>query len=269
MPLIHIANPDDPRLDAYRNLNRTNLTRASGRFIAESRLLVERLLASTLQTESILASARFQDELATMVSESTLVYLVPHEQISQIIGFQFHRGMLACGLRPANPSLAHVVAQAAAEQALLVVCPEVVDPTNLGGIIRNCSAFGTSGLILGTHCADAYSRRVARVSMGTLFTLPVRVSEDLEADLDHLSRTYGFVRVATVLHQTALPLSQARRPRRLALLFGTEGHGLEPRWLAQSDLQVTLPMQRNTDSLNVATATGVFLYHFTSMSANS
>ena len=47
----------------------------------------------------------------------------------------------------------------------MVVCPRVVDPTNLGGIIRNCCAFGATGLLLGPGCADPFSRRVVRVSM--------------------------------------------------------------------------------------------------------
>jgi tRNA G18 (ribose-2'-O)-methylase SpoU len=195
------------------------------------------------------------------------VYVVPHQWLREIIGFDFHRGVLACGLRPDNPELTELVARTAAEsptgvERLLVVCPHILDPTNLAGVVRNCTAFGANGLLLGPHCADAYSRRVVRVSMGTVFQLPVRTAGDLTADLIWLGQQ-RYHRVASVLDAAATVLTDARRTSRLALLFGSEGHGLERESIALCDEMVTLPMRLNTDSLNVATASGVFLYHYT------
>jgi tRNA G18 (ribose-2'-O)-methylase SpoU len=262
MSFVQISDPDDPRLLVYRDLNHANLTRHSGRFIAEGRLLVHRLLGSCVATESILCSERCRRELDFLAASSLPVYLVPQALISQITGFNFHRGMLACGLRPANAELS-VVAGSAPGERLIVVCPQIVDPSNLAGVVRNCAAFGVDGLLLGPHCADVYSRRVVRVSMGTVFTLTIRVSDDLATELHALNDRYGCQRVAAVLNAGAVPLPEARRPARLALLFGSEGHGLDPCWVAMCDQQVTLPMKHNTDSLNLATSTGVFLYHFT------
>jgi tRNA G18 (ribose-2'-O)-methylase SpoU len=68
--------------------------------------------------------------------------------------------------------------------------------------------------------------------------------------------------VATVLAPDARPLDQVVVSGRHALLFGSEGHGLEPRWLDLCDMRVTIPMRPSVDSLNVSVAAGVFLYHF-------
>ncbi len=270
MITVDIDPLDDPRLDPYRQLHQTNLTRHSGRFIAESPLLVQRLLASPLQAESILTARRFLPQVAEWIEASRrgepsrrqdpTVYLVPDDAISQIVGFQFHRGVLACGLRPINPPLEQLFSSEA--PSLLVVCPQIVDPTNLASVIRNASALGASGLLLGPSTADPYSRRVARVSMGTLFTLPLRIAPNLNQDLENLKTVHGFTRVATVLDPHAQPLPSATRPARLALLFGSEGHGLDSETLDHCDEQVTLDMHRQTDSLNVGTSTGIFLYHY-------
>lgn len=252
----------DPRLAVYRQLHRSNLTRGSGQFIAEGKWLVQRLAASDYRLESIVCGAGHLRDLPADLPPEVPVYVLRDRDVSQLIGFDFHRGMLACGRRRDNPSLAHLLAPAQPTRTV-VVCPQVADPTNLGGIIRNGAAFGIDGLLLGPGSADPFSRRVVRVSMGSVLQLPVRESPDLELDLRCLRDVWGFELVGTVLDPAAEPLPTALRGPRLALLFGSEGHGLERRWIELCHHTVTLPMQRNTDSLNLATATGIFLYHFT------
>jgi tRNA G18 (ribose-2'-O)-methylase SpoU len=145
----------------------------------------------------------------------------------------------------------------------VVVCPRILDPTNLGGIVRNCCAFGVDALVLGAGCADPFSRRVVRVSMGAALKLPIAECPDLRGNLTRLRDDLGFQLAATVLDERAELLEASGRQDRLALFFGSEGEGLESAWVEFCDRRITLPMQRTTDSLNVATACGVFLYHFT------
>jgi len=138
----------------------------------------------------------------------------------------------------------------------------VHDPTNLGSVIRTAAAFGCTGLVLGSQCADPFSRRVLRVSMGAVLQLPMVESRNLAADLQSLHQA-GFTLAATVIDNAAEPLDTFQRPAKLALLLGSEGHGLTPQWLALCDRRITIPMQLGIDSLNVAAACAVFLYHCT------
>ena len=266
MPHISIDDLADPRLAVYHELHKSNLTRASGRFIAEGRWLVQRLVASRLSVLSIVCSERHLEQLPAALPADVPVYVLERGLLSRLVGFNFHRGMLACGGRPANVALQTWFSNRQ-PTSLLAVCPQVVDPTNLGGIIRNCCAFGAAGLLLGPGCADPFCRRVVRVSMGSAFQLPIRQSRELVADLQILREQGHYELVAAVLDPTADPLPSAPGGGRLALLFGSEGHGLERRWTDACDRLVTLPMKQNTDSLNLATATGVFLYHFTAVAA--
>lgn len=104
MKLHTIASIEDTRLDPYRHLRTTNLTRFSGRFIAESRPLVQRLLASDLQVESILVDQKRLEEGLVWLPDHIPIFVVEHEAVAELIGFQFHRGFLACGIRPETPA---------------------------------------------------------------------------------------------------------------------------------------------------------------------
>ena len=261
MPFIPLESLEDPRLRPYRQLKVTNESRGRDFFIVEGEKLLQRLMAAEHAVESVVASTAYVEKLPLSELEHVPVFVLPHDLLERLVGFNFHRGVLARGRRKRGPALADFLA-AHPKQLLLVICPDVQDPENLGAIIRNSSAFGVNGVMLGPNCADPFSRRVLRVSMGTVLRMPILESSDLGADLGRLHDA-GVELAATVLDPDAEPLDGALRTDRFALLFGSEGHGLERVWIDRCPRKITIPMQAGTDSLNVAVATGVFLYHFT------
>ncbi|MDG2385776.1 MAG: RNA methyltransferase [Pirellulaceae bacterium] len=264
MPQFRIREVADPRVERYRHLNRKS-SRPFNTFIAESKLAVARAITSQFSLESILTDERYVEELDESTPCSLPIYVAANELLSQIVGFEFHRGQVASVRRPPEPSLLSLTGEGSS--SLIVVCPEIGDPTNLAGIIRNATAFGATGMLLGPTGADPYSRRVVRVSMGNVFRLPIRTAVNLTKDLQQLREQTNYQVVATVLDKSAETLMNFHRASRTALLFGGEGYGLSAEWIAMSDRQVTLPMAGKTDSLNVATASGIFLYQF-SIAAN-
>ena len=263
MPLIRVKSLDDPRLAPYRTLKERELAREGDRFIAEGEHLVKRLLASRLETESVLLADRHVEDFSRIVPEHIPVYVAPASVVNQIVGFKFHSGVMAVGVRGAGPRIDDVIAGEADQRSTLVICPEIEKTDNLGAIIRVAAAFGADGMILGERSCDPFFRQSVRVSMGTVFFLPIVRSEDLARDLRRLRGEFGVELVASVLEENAEPLESVRRPARLGLLFGNEAQGLSREWLELCDRRVTIPMKRGTDSLNVAVAAGVFLYHFT------
>ena len=258
-----ITSLDDPRVACYRNLKDRELAREGGRFIAEGELVVRRLLASDYPVESVLLAAQHVDEIAPLVPREVPIYVAPAAVVSGIIGFRFHAGIIACGRRKPPPALDDLAA-AWSGPVTLVVLPEVANTDNLGALLRISSAFGATAVILGPQCCDPFYRRSIRVSMGTVFNLPLVRAADLAADLHRLRETWQVQLAAAVLDDRAEPLAQAARPERLALIFGNEAQGVAPKHLALCDRKITIPMKLGTDSLNVALAAGIFLYHFTS-----
>lgn len=259
--VFRVTSIDDERLVPYRDLRRTNGTRDAPWFIAEGNKLVDRLLISRFPTHSIFADESYLDELLPHVPGNVPVYVAPRKLLEATIGFHFHRGCLACGMR--LPAMQLHDWSPHGERSTIVVCPDVQDPTNLGVVLRNCAAFGIDLVLLGDKCADPFSRRVLRVSMGAVLELAILTPRDLAADLANLQREYDVRTIATVLDPAADVLDTAARPARMALLLGSEGHGLEATWTDTADQRVTIPMELGTDSLNVAVASGIFLYHYT------
>jgi tRNA G18 (ribose-2'-O)-methylase SpoU len=259
---IPIHDASDPRLDYYRGLRDRRLADARGRFIAEGKRLTERLIASTLTVESILVDDRRADEIIAIAPPEVPVYKASREVMAQLAGFAIHTGVLSVGMRPRNPTIDELVDDASGPITLMIA-PMLKEPANVGAMVRTCAAFGVTGLIIGPQCCDPFYRRAVRVSMGTVFRLPIRRSEDLAADLHALRECHRVQCLATTLNDAEL-LHDMQRPRndRLALLLGHEVEGLEPELEALCDRRVTLPMHLGTDSLNVSVAAAVFCYHF-------
>lgn len=286
MPLIPIQTLDDPRLTVFRDVKATRHSRWKGRFVAEGARLVKRLLSSDFVVESLMLIEGRVEEFSTWLRPEIPTFVMPQTLAAELVGYNFHCGAMACALRKPSPSLDDIMARGG-ERMTFVVCPDVNDPENIGTLIRLGAAFGIDAMLLGPACADPFSRRVLRVSMGNALTLPIVCSRDLSADLRRLKSEWQVQLAATVVEQNdptdadgtvvwtppsersdggvhaTEPLDQAGRPTRLALLFGNEANGLGSEWLELCDRRLTIPMH-GADSLNVAIAAGIFLHHFTS-----
>jgi tRNA G18 (ribose-2'-O)-methylase SpoU len=260
MTMIPIDSIDDPRLADYRDLKERELARDGGKFIAESEHIVRRLLKSDFEVESVLISQRRAAEISPIVPAKVPLYVLTDEQIHQTIGFKFHSGVIACGRRKQGISLAKILPPRE-RPSMLVICPDLISHENLGSLVRISSAFGADAMILGPRCCDPFYRMAIRVSMGTVFSLPIVAAQDFEGDLRRLSKKWDYELFATVLSEDAESLETIGKVPRKAVLFGNEAQGLAAEHIALCNRKITIPMMRGTDSLNVAVAAGIFLYH--------
>jgi tRNA G18 (ribose-2'-O)-methylase SpoU len=258
MPRYQIASLDDPRLAPFRDLKRSNATLWTDTFVAEGMKLVDRLFDARYEIVSLLLGQSYADRYADRVDPAADLLIVPDEWIHEIVGFNFHRGILATARRPRPLALADVAARG--DPLRLIVCPDVQNPENLGAILRLAAAFGVAGVVIGPESCDPYSRRVLRVSMGAAFTVALIQAGDVLAALRSLQAEYDIQTWATVLDTGAERLAGAKVPDRLALVVGSEGHGLTPEVIQACQRRVTIPMSPGVDSLNVAVAAGIFLY---------
>jgi tRNA G18 (ribose-2'-O)-methylase SpoU len=261
-PMIPIDSLDDPRIALYRNLKDRELAREGGRFMAEGEFILKRLLASDFAVESVLLEERRASELAPLVPAGVPVYVALRSVFRQIVGHKFQSGILAVGRRKPFLTVDQLV-ERAGERSTLVICPEIASVENIGSLIRIAAAFGADGMLLGERCHDPFWRQSVRVSMGTLFKLPLGRSEDILSDLKRLREKWGYELAGTVLSPDAEPLETARRGPRLGIVLGNEAQGLDPASIDACDRRVTIRMREGIDSLNVAVAAGIFLYHFT------
>jgi TrmH family RNA methyltransferase len=169
-----------------------------------------------------------------------------------------YQGVLAVGRVPSPRSLEDVLATDQLPR-LIVAVDGVSSADNLGGLVRNCVAFGASALITGETCCSPYMRRAVRGSMGTIFKLPVIESTDLTRDLGR-ARSQGLRIIAAHPHTEQKILSEANFTQDCVVVMGSEGLGISPAVLASCDEAVAIPMENGVDSLNVRTAGAIFLY---------
>ena len=142
---------------------------------------------------------------------------------------------------------------------LLVVLDRLADPGNVGGIVRTADAAGAAGVVCLAGSADVLGPKAVRAAAGSTYHLPLAAEVEIEALVD-------LVRA----HSRRLVGLQARAPRSvldlspghgaLALVLGSEAHGLDPRLAEHLDERVSVPMRGGAESLNVAVAAGIAIY---------
>jgi tRNA G18 (ribose-2'-O)-methylase SpoU len=256
---VLIEDADDPRVADYRAAGRGG---GDGPFLCEGRLVVRRLLGgSRYRVRSVLATAAVLEDLRDALGPTPPpVFVASTAVIRSIFGFNFHRGCLALGERPAQPTSPESVIRAAGSR-VVVGLDEVTDPDNVGAIFRNAAAFGAGGVLLSAGCADPLYRKTIRVSMGGTLSTPFARGE-WGAALEAL-REAGYTLVALSPDPAAEAIGAAAErlaSRRLAVIVGAEGSGLGERTRETADLRVRIPMAPGVDSLNVATACGIALH---------
>lgn len=263
-PDVHdVDDPDDPRLDDFRDLNsvdrRPDLPGGKGLVIAEGVLVVQRMLASRFTAHALLGTDRRLAELADdLTGVAAPFYRTSAEVMAQVVGFHLNRGVLAAARRVPE----HGVDQVAAGARTLAVLEGVNDHENLGSMFRNAAGLGVDAVVFGSGCADPLYRRAVRVSMGHALLVPYARATDWPADLVTL-RERGFRLLAMTPRGDARALPEAMAAAhddRVAIVVGAEGPGLTAATLRLSDMRVRIPMSRGTDSLNVATAAAVAFY---------
>ena len=255
---IRIASADDPRVDVFRHM-RGRRSRG-GHIVVESALVVQRLLDCRVPIDAILATDEHAARLASAAPEAVQIWVAHADILAQIVGFPLHRGVAAYAPRPDcthKPVLD--------DAKCIVVAERIADPANLGALARNCLAFGVDLLVADLHGADPFARQAVRASAGHLFGLPLWEYDPGEA-LSMLQAQSVYTTVAATVGSGAIPLHTWHPTAHTILLVGNEGSGLSPALIARADLQITVPMQRGVDSLNVAAASAVLLYHIASRS---
>lgn len=144
------------------------------------------------------------------------------------------------------------------------VCLEhIQDPANVGALLRSAAAFGFAGAVLCGNCADPFSPKAARASMGTLAKVDIIFADETGQALAAF-KACGIPSFAAALQNSGPAGSAWTRSACPGRRFssGNEGNGLLPGTVAAADKAVRIPMAAGVESLNAAVAGGVLLWHF-------
>lgn len=265
--IIQIDRFPSPALDIYTRSKETQLlhrpAHQRGLFIAESPIVIERALAAGYVPESLLmedmqAGKPVGKKMMELCGDIP-VYTAPLEILKQMTGFSMTRGMLCAMYRNDLPPVEEICQNA----CRIAVLEDVVNPTNVGAIMRSAAALNMDAVLLTPDCSDPLYRRAIRVSMGTVFQIPWTFFDKKkinwkENGIDLLHRL-GFQTAAMALSEDSVNIDDERllAEEKLAVILGTEGDGLAMHTIASCDYTVCIPMSHGVDSLNVAAASAV------------
>lgn len=259
--IIKITDFNVSELDIYARLSEAQLLNRddpkNGVFIAESPKVIERALDGGYQPISILIEDRHIDGEGKYILERVgdiPVYTSEFDILTKITGFKLTRGMLCAMRRRPLPDVDDILNGS----NRIAVLENVMNPTNVGAIIRSAAALNIDGVILARSCSDPLYRRAIRVSMGTVFQIPWTIYSGDTSYIEKL-RSHGFKTAAMALTDKSISIDDSRlaEAEKLAVILGSEGDGLLPDTIENSDFTVKIPMSHGVDSLNVAAASAV------------
>ncbi len=283
--IIPVTDMKMPELRVYACRTETPLLRCfepePGVFVTETPKVIERALDNGYVPFSFLAETRYlrrwmdrrtcdlgdissdaeENPHAAHVRkviarcEGVPVYTADQEFLRDLLGYPLPGGLLCAMRRRSLPSLEDVCRGA----RRIAVLEDVTNPTNVGTVFRSAAALGMDAVILTPSCSDPLYRRTDRVSMGTVFQVPWTYFDKKipypQGAFDKLCE-WGFKTAAMVLRKDSVGIDDKdlRSEKRLALVLGSEGEGLEEETIRRCDYRVCIPMAHGVDSLNVAEA---------------
>ncbi len=264
--IIEINSLDKPELAVFTKLTEAQLRSKQnpekGTFIAESTKVIGHALDGGCVPISFLMERKhIEGKAKELLSRcgDVPVYTADSDVLEKLTGFALTRGVLCAMKRPEMKSAEELCRDA----HRVAILENIVDPTNVGAIIRSAAALHMDTVLLTPSCCDPLHRRAVRVSMGTVFQIPwakigERADQWPEDGLRRLKKL-GFKTAALALNSDSISIDDPRlmNQDKLAVILGTEGGGLSANTIADSDYTVLIPMSHGVDSLNVAAASAV------------
>lgn len=255
-----IASPANPLVKEIRALHMKKRRDETGLFVAEgARVVIEALDCGWAPDKIVYAKDAREADAVRRIRRRVVAVGGEALEVSGAV--------LEKLARKANPqSLLGVFRQRYGDLAsidrsgsgVLVALEGVKDPGNLGAVIRTADAVGAAGVVLIGETCDPFSLEAVRATMGSVFAVPLFRArlEDFEA----LARAWPGQVVGTAL-QSAVDYREIGYAPPVLLLMGAEQSGLSERARAACKALARLPMRGRADSLNLAVAAGVMLYH--------
>lgn len=265
--IIEITDFYAAELDVYARLTEAQLLNKDrpekGLFIAESPKVVMRALDAGYEPVSMLVEDRHVEGEAKEViarCPETPVYAAPFHVLTQLTGYRLTRGLLCVMHRKPLPAAGTLLKDA----RRIAVLENIMNPTNVGAVIRSAAALNMDALLLTPGCTNPLYRRAIRVSMGTVFQIPWTFLTEEETGTWPVEgmvylKQLGFRTASMALRHESVEIGddRLRREEKLAVLLGTEGEGLLEATIRSSDYTIKIPMTHGVDSLNVAAASAI------------
>ena len=256
MKIIHIHDITDERISNYLSLKESQNHHTQEQiFLCDGDKVTLVVLESQVQIQSVFAVEDFINQnktlLETKVPEGQ-VFTASKKLMESIVGFRLHSGVMAIATQPSHRHFTSL-------KPPYIVMNNIINSDNVGGIIRNAIGCGFTSILADNATSSPYLRRSVRVSMGYISKAQISIQQNLLDTLITL-KNQGCSIICAEISERSHHLQDYTFPKNFALVFGSEGQGIESDILSIADEILDIPMQNNVKSLNVSSSSAIFMY---------
>ncbi len=216
----------------------------TGKVIIEGTRLINQLLQSRIKLEEIYTSDI--DKFDNADYSSSKLFHVEKFQLEKLCSTKHPQDIAALIEAKTNPIK---------DTEFLLYLDGIGEPGNLGTIIRTAAAAGISGIILSPDCCEVFNPKVIRSSLGSVFFMPMEIHGESWLKMQDAKI------IVTTLNES-LSLFNLKRPEgNIILVLGSEAAGVRKEIIELADFKVKIPISKKIESMNVAVAAGIAMYH--------
>lgn len=254
-----IRSAKNTQVKRWRRLKQKKYREESQTFLLEGFHLVEEAFSSTYRVKEVILAHSRKDTFL----KSSLVAGLPSECPLYIVSDEVFKA-LSTTLAPQGIAAVLEILSPPQfpEKGHLLLLDNIQDPGNVGTLIRSADAAGFSAVFLGEGCADLYNDKTLRATQGSLFHLAI-FRQPLSSLLSILKNSGYEIWAATL--EEATVFHHVESLKKVALMMGNEGQGIAESLLQRADRKVKIPLLGRAESLNVAVAGAILMYHLALM----
>jgi len=245
-----ITSLKNPKVLAWKSLKEKKGRLEHHAFLVEGSKMVREALDSGLNAKAILLRDDMEDH-SLSPSDSIPLYILPAHVFNAVCDTKTPQGIAAVLDLDTKP----------ASGPRMLVLDGVQDPGNVGTIIRTADAAGFDGILLSRECADLFSPKVLRATMGSVFHLGFSFPASLPDALEELKKK-GYSILSSQLDGDPF-YARHNIASSFVLVIGNEGNGVSDEVKAVATHRLCLPMRGSAESLNAAVAAGIMMYDLT------
>lgn len=236
----------NPKVQEWRSLKEKKAREEQKAFLVEGVRMVREALSSSFDIKVLILREDYHPEFD--LPPDVPVYVLPAHVFQSVTDTKTPQGIAA---------VLSLKTQEASGPRLLAL-DGVQDPGNVGTIIRTADAAGFDGVILSSDCADLYSPKVLRSTMGSIFRLGFSFPASLP-DMLYSVKNEGYSIISSQLDGDPF-YDRQNVSSRFVLIIGNEGNGISDPVKAVATHRLRLPMRGGAESLNAAVAAGIMMY---------
>lgn len=244
-----LTSRDNPLVKETIKLKQKKYRQQTGTFLIEG----ERMLREALKTPELLVRVFLEDDFPAPREINALnieCFRVTAEIIKAMADTEHPQGVVAIARMPQ-----HQPEYLFDQSAMVLLLDRIADPGNLGTIIRTAWALDLDGILITVGCADPFSPKVVRATMGGIFHVPILT---VDAELVDRLLSNGY-QILAATPNTKTSIYETDWKGAVICVIGSEAHGVDSQWLQRSAQQVVIPINSKVDSLNAAVSCAIIM----------